>query len=55
MLHAMERAMEQELDRIFRLMGLLLPHVGLHDAYVGLRSKDDLVRANALELLDNVL
>jgi len=54
-LHAMERAMEQELDRIFRLMGLLLPHVGLHDAYVGLRSKDELVRANALELLDNVL
>ena len=54
-LQAMERAMEQELDRIFRLMGLLLPHVGLHDAYVGLRSKDELVRANALELLDNVL
>jgi AAA family ATP:ADP antiporter len=54
-LHAMDRAMEQELDRIFRLMGLLLPHVGLHDAYVGLRSTDDLVRANALELLDNVL
>jgi ATP:ADP antiporter, AAA family len=54
-LHAMEHAMEQELDRIFRLMGLLLPHVGLHDAYIGLRSKDELVRANSLELLDNVL
>jgi len=54
-LQAMQHAMEQELDRIFRLMGLLLPHVGLHDAYVGLRSKDDLVRANSLELLDNVL
>jgi AAA family ATP:ADP antiporter len=54
-LKAMQHAMEQELDRIFRLMALLLPHVGLHDAYVGLRSKDDLVRANALELLDNVL
>jgi AAA family ATP:ADP antiporter len=54
-LQAMDHAMEQELDRIFRLMGLLLPHVGLHDAYVGLRSKDDLVRANSLELLDNVL
>lgn len=54
-LQAMERAMEQELDRIFRLMALLLPHVGLHDAYIGLRSKDELVRANALELLDNVL
>jgi ATP:ADP antiporter, AAA family len=54
-LQAMENAMEQELDRIFRLMALLLPHVGLHDAYIGLRSKDELVRANSLELLDNVL
>ncbi len=54
-LQAMHHAMDQELDRIFRLMGLLLPHVGLHDAYVGLRSSDELVRANSLELLDNVL
>jgi AAA family ATP:ADP antiporter len=54
-LQAMQHAMEQELDRIFRLMGLLLPHVGLHDAYIGLRSTDELVRANSLELLDNVL
>jgi len=52
---AMHHAMDQEIDRIFRLMGLLLPHVGLHDAYVGLRSSDELVRANSLELLDNVL
>ena len=51
----MQHAMDQELDRIFRLMALLLPHVGLHDAYVGLRSSDELVRANSLELLDNVL
>jgi len=54
-LQAMFHAMDQELDRIFRLMALLLPHVGLHDAYVGLRSSDELVRANSLELLDNVL
>jgi AAA family ATP:ADP antiporter len=54
-LQAMQHAMDQELDRIFRLMGLLLPHVGLHDAYVGVQSSDELVRANALELLDNVL
>jgi ATP:ADP antiporter, AAA family len=54
-LEAMQHAMEQELDRIFRLMALLLPHVGLHDAYLGLRSTDELVRANSLELLDNVL
>jgi len=54
-LQAMHHAMDQELDRIFRLMALLLPHVGLHDAYVGLRSSDELIRANSLELLDNVL
>jgi hypothetical protein len=54
-LQSMEHAMEQELDRIFRLMALLAPHVGLHDAYVGLRSSDELVRANSLELLDNIL
>ncbi len=54
-LQAMRHAMDQELDRIFRLMGLLLPSVGLHDAYVGLQSSDELVRANSLELLDNVL
>ena len=54
-LQAMHHAMDQELDRIFRSDGSALPHVGLHDAYVGLRSSDELVRANSLELLDNVL
>ena len=35
-LEAMGHAMEQELERIFRLMALLFPDVGgLHDAYVG--------------------
>ena len=33
-------SMEQELERIFRVMALLLPHAGLHDAYVGLRSSN---------------
>ena len=47
--------MEQELERIFRLMALLLPQAGLHDAYVGVRSSNATVRANALEFLDNVL
>jgi len=47
--------MEQELERIFRLMALLLPQTGLHDAYVGVRSSNTTIRANALEFLDNVL
>ena len=54
-LEAMGHSMEQELERIFRLMALLLPQAGLHDAYVGVRSTNAIVRANALEFLDNVL
>jgi AAA family ATP:ADP antiporter len=54
-LEAMRHSMEQELERIFRLMALLLPQAGLHDAYVGIRSTNAIVRANALEFLDNVL
>ncbi len=54
-LEAMRNSMEQELERIFRVMALLLPHVGLHDAYVGLRSSNPTIRGNAIEFLDNVL
>src|SRR4051812_30018249 len=52
---AMRKSMDQELERIFRLMSLLFPEVELQDAYVGLRSGNAVVRANALEFLDNVL
>jgi AAA family ATP:ADP antiporter len=54
-LQALRHAMEQELERIFRLMKLLFPTIALHDAYVGVRSTNPLVRANALEFLENVL
>jgi hypothetical protein len=47
--------MEQELERIFRLMNLLYTQEGLHDAYVGLRASNPSIRANALEFIDNVL
>jgi hypothetical protein len=47
--------MEQELERIFRLIALLSPATSLEDAYVGVRSANNLVRANALEYLENVL
>ena len=47
--------MEQELERIFRLMALVFPGQSLHDAYFGVRSTNPTVRANALEFLDNVL
>ena len=54
-LEAMRHAMEQELERIFRLMALVFPSTGLHDAYVGVRSANPIVRANALEFLDSTL
>jgi AAA family ATP:ADP antiporter len=54
-LEGLRHSMEHELERIFRLMALLFPQTGLHDAYVGLRSSNPGVRANALEFLDNVL
>jgi hypothetical protein len=52
---ALKHTMEQELERIFRLMALLFEGPGLHDAYVGVRSTNQTVRANSLEFLDNVL
>ena len=55
MLLALQQTMEQELERIFRLMALLVHGPGLHDAYVGVRSANQAVRANALEFLENVL
>lgn len=54
-LEALRHSMEQEIERIFRVMALQLPQEGLHDAYVGLRSSNPVIRANALEFLENVL
>lgn len=54
-LEAMRHAMEQEIERIFRLLNLIYRQDGLHDAYVGLRASNPGIRANALEFLDNVL
>lgn len=48
-------SMEHELERIFRLIALVMPGVDLHSAYVALRSRDRNVRANALEFLENSL
>jgi AAA family ATP:ADP antiporter len=55
MIAALRHSMERELERIFRLIALLSPSASLHDAYVGVRSTNPLVRANALEYLENVL
>lgn len=52
---ALTESVQQELERIFRLLGLLYPHLDLHAAYLGLQSKSAAVHDNALEFLDNVL
>jgi len=52
---ALKQSMENELERIFRLLGLMHPEQDLHSAYFGLRSSSATVRANALEFLDNIL
>src|SRR5579863_1066425 len=52
---ALKESMNQELERIFRLLSLLHPRLDLHSAYVGLQSTNVAVHDNALEFLDNVL
>jgi len=52
---AFNESMRQELERIFRLLGLLYPHIDVHSAYLGLQATKMTVHDNALEFLDNVL
>jgi len=52
---ALTESVKHELERIFRLLGLLYPRVDLHAVYLGLQSRDKTVYDNALEFLDNVL
>ena len=52
---ALKESMDQELERIFRLMGLLYPRLDVYTAYIGLQSKNVSVYDNALEFLENIL
>jgi AAA family ATP:ADP antiporter len=52
---ALTNALRQELERIFRLLGLLYAHVDLYAVYIGLQSENKIVYDNALEFLENVL
>jgi ATP:ADP antiporter, AAA family len=54
-LRALDESIRQELERIFRLLGLLYPRLDLHSAYFGLQSNNPTVYDNALEFLENVL
>jgi AAA family ATP:ADP antiporter len=52
---ALRDTLGQEVERIFRLLGLLYPQQDLYSAYFGIQSKDPVIHDNALEFLDNVL
>lgn len=52
---ALGESIRQELERIFRLLGLLHSHLDLHSAYVALQSQNPTVHDNSLEFLESVL
>jgi len=52
---APRESMDQEVERIFRLLGLLYPKHDLHSACVGVQSSDPVAHDNAIEFLDNIL
>jgi HEAT repeat protein len=52
---ALRESVNQEVERMFRLLGLLFPRYDLHSAYFGLQSDNRTVHDNALEFLDNIL
>ncbi|MBZ5657926.1 MAG: HEAT repeat domain-containing protein [Acidobacteriia bacterium] len=54
-MRALHESMQQEIERIFRLLGLLYPHLDLHSVYFGLQSNNATVYDNALEFLENIL
>lgn len=52
---ALRERMDQELERIFRLLGLLYPPRDIHNAYAGLTSGQARIRANAMEVLEHLV
>ena len=52
---ALNESLDQELERIFRLLSLLFPQLDFHSVYLGLQSQNKTVHDNALEFLENVL
>ncbi len=55
LVRGIEHAIEQERSRILGLIAPLLPHMDMQSVSGALRSSNPAMRANALELLDNVL
>jgi ATP/ADP translocase len=52
---ALQERLELFKEMIFRLLGLIYPPESIHNAYRGVTSHNPRIRANAVELLDNIL
>jgi ATP:ADP antiporter, AAA family len=52
---ALKESLDQELERIFRLLNLLHPQLDFHSVYMGLQSQNKTVHDNALEFLESSL
>lgn len=50
-----KETMQQEAERVFRLLNILYAGHDMHSAYVGLLADDPVVQDNAIEFLENVL
>jgi AAA family ATP:ADP antiporter len=55
LIRALEEKMDDNLERIFRLLGLKYLQKDMYNAYLGIKSKITDLRANAIEFLDNIL
>jgi hypothetical protein len=52
---AVRERMEQELERVFRLLSLIYPSADVHNSYLSLTSHRPQMQANALEMLEHLL
>ncbi len=55
LVRALEDKTDQNLERIFRLLGLRFPARDIYSAYLGIVSTRKDIRASAVEFLDNIL
>jgi len=55
LIHALEKQLDRNLERIFRLLGLKYPPQDIYNAYLGIQSSEADLRANAVEFLDSLL
>jgi AAA family ATP:ADP antiporter len=51
----LQERMDHKLEKVFRLLGLRYPPQDIYFAYNGIRSQKSILRASAIEFLDNLL